>query len=345
MYRLNHDVGPIRPPSEAFSVMVRVSRNCPWNQCAFCSIYKHVRYERKTVAEVKADVDTAAANHPDAARVRGVFLQDADPLAVPTHELVEILHHVRQRFPRLERITAYARARTLRRKAKELPDLAAAGLTRVHMGLETGFGPLLDKLRKGATPEIMVEAGRAARAAGLEVSMYVMPGLGGRQWSGEHALASADVLNQADPTFIRLRTLSLREGTPLYDWWQAGEFAMLTDEETVREIRTFVAALDHVHSRVTSDHILNLLEDVEGQLPQDKPHMLDVIDAFLGLPGPERELFCVGRRLGQLRCLDDLADPAKHHRAAAARDTVAAEAEAAGMTVDGYLHAIRMAFV
>ncbi len=345
MYRLNYDVGPIRPPSEAFSVLIRMNRNCPWNQCAFCSIYKHARYERKPVDEVLADVRTAAANHPDPGWVRGVFLQDADPLTAPTDEIVEVLRAVRKHFPHLERITAYARARTVRRKRGDLPRLREAGLTRLHVGLETGYGPLLEKIRKGATPQIMIEAGQAAKAAGLEVSEYVMPGLGGRQWSRGHAIASAQVLNAIDPDFIRLRTLSLREGTPLCDSWRAGEFELPTDEEIVHEIRLFVETLDGIHSRVTSDHILNLLEDVEGQLPGDKPTMLARIDAFLSLPAREREVFTAGRRVGALRLLADMGDPAKLSQAEAAHAELAQQAAQAGQTLDECLHAIRMTFV
>jgi len=345
MYRLNYDVGPIRPPSEAYSLMIRVARNCPWNQCAFCPIYKDARFERKSVDEVKGDIRTAAANHPDYTRVRWVFLQDADPLTIPTPEVLEILSALREQFPSLQRITAYARARTIRRKAAELPQLAQAGLTRLHLGLESGYGPVLEMVRKGATPEIMVEAGQAAKAAGLQVSEYVMPGLGGRRWSREHAIASAEVLNAIDPDFIRLRTLSIREGTPLHDWWSAGEFEMPTDEEIVHEIRLFIESLDGIHSKVTSDHILNLLENVHGRLPEDQPDMLATIDQFLDLPPDERELFLVGRRLGIFRLLEDLGEAPKRAHAEAAREEIVKEATDRGQTVDDVLHAIRMTFV
>ena len=345
MHRLNYDVGPIRPPSEAYSLMIRVARNCPWNQCAFCPIYKDARFERKSVEEVKGDIRTATANHPDYTRVRWVFLQDADPLTIPTPEIVEILHAIREQFPSLQRITTYARARTVRRQAEDLPQLAQAGLTRLHIGLESGYGPVLEKIRKGATPEIMIEAGQAAKAAGLQVSEYVMPGLGGRHWSREHAVASAEVLNVIDPDFIRLRTLSIRKGTPLHEWWAAGEFEMPTDEEIVREIGLFIESLDGIHSKVTSDHILNVLENVHGQLPDGKPTMLATIDELLNLPAGERELFLVGRRLGIFRLLEDLSDPSKRAQAGGAREQIVREATDTGQTVDDVLHAIRMAFV
>ncbi len=345
MRRLGYDVGPIRPPSEAFSVLIRVNRNCPWNQCAFCSLFKGARYERRPVEDVKADVRTAAARHPDAGWVRGVFLQDADPLTIPTRELVEILREIRACFPNLQRVTAYARARTIRRKRKELAALREAGLTRVHMGLETGYGPLLERIRKGATPEILVEAGQAAKAAGLEVSEYVMPGLGGRAWWREHAEASAAVLTAIDPDFIRLRTLSLREGSPLCASWRAGEFDLPTDEEIAREIRLFLASLGPVRSRVTSDHILNLLEEVDGRLPDDRDKMIGVIDAFFARPADERELFMVGRRLGWFRELADLDKPRLRAKAETARRDLAAQAASTGQTLDDVLHAIRMTFV
>ena len=177
-----YDVGPIRPPSEAMSLLVRVARNCPWNRCEFCMLYKDAKFQRKSVAEVKADIDRAEAFYgSNRTLVKTAFLQDADPLTVRTAEVVEMLRYIRERFPNVERITAYARGRTIARKSlDDLKRLREAGLSRLHIGLETGYGPLLTALKKGATPEQMIEAGRKAKEADLCVSEYVMPGLGGR---------------------------------------------------------------------------------------------------------------------------------------------------------------------
>jgi hypothetical protein len=141
-----------------------------------------------------------------------------------------------------------------------------------------------------------------------------MPGLGGKEWTEEHAVETARVLNAIDPNFIRIRSTRVLPSFPLYDDLVAGRFSPLSDDDTVREIRRMVASIDGVHSTLTSDHIMNLLEEVEGAFPQDKPRMLAVMDRYLAMPPEERLLFRLGRRGGALRSLDDLNDSATRRR-------------------------------
>jgi hypothetical protein len=136
-----------------------------------------------------------------------------------------------------------------------------------------------------------------------------MPGLGGERWWREHAIETAKVLNQINPDYIRFRTLYVRENMPLYEKVVKGEFVRPSDDQIVAEIRLFLETLDGIRSAVVSDHILNLLEEVQGKLPEDKGKMLAVIDRYLAFPAEQRLRFRVGRRLGYLRNLDDLEDP------------------------------------
>jgi hypothetical protein len=272
-----YELGPIRPPSEGrdHSLLIRATRNCPWNRCRFCTVYKGQRFQYRTVAEVKGDIDAARAmtedlkaaswrlglggkmdravldtvmngdaslcagdlpdgNWPELRRNclvnvanwlasggQTVFLQDADTTIMRTPELVEVLKYVRERFPSVTRVTSYARAKTLFRKASGgLGELRQAGLSRLHVGLESGADEVLAYMEKGVNAAEQTEAGRAAVEAGISLSEYVMPGLGGRKWSERHAMESARVLSQIDPSFIRLRSLAVRKGSPLYE--QAG---------------------------------------------------------------------------------------------------------------------------
>jgi hypothetical protein len=341
--------GPIRPPSEAYSLLVRVTRNCPWNQCAFCPVYKGQKFSRRSVAEVEADVKAMAfwrqeadreswrlgfggaldertlpaiyQRHADNPYLRGIllwlagggqtaFLQDADNFILDPEDLATMLRTLRAAFPQLRRVTTYGRSRTLaKRTAAELAMLREAGLSRVHVGLESGSDAVLALARKGVTAEQHIAAGRAVLAAGMELSEYVMPGLGGRARSQEHAVETARVLNAIDPDFIRVRSLGLSERMPLWERVAAGELELIDDEEQVEELRVFIAALDGIHSRLVSDHVLNLLPELEGKLPEDRATMLAVIARFQALPEPERLAFVVGRRLGLLETLADLDDP------------------------------------
>jgi radical SAM superfamily enzyme len=202
----------------------------------------------------------------------------------------------------------------------ELERLHAAGLSRIHIGLESGFDPLLEFIRKGATAADHVEGGKRVVAAGISLCEYIIPGLGGDRWSQENAEATAAVINAINPDYVRLRSLQVVKGTGLYDSMQKGEFHPLGDDETVKEIRCFITNLEGIRTTVVSDHILNLLEEVEGTLPEDKEKMLAVIDAYLSLPLPDRMIFRLGRRQGIYRRLADLRDPVMYGRLKAITD-------------------------
>jgi radical SAM superfamily enzyme len=221
-----------------------------------------------------------------------------------------VVRLIRDCFPRVRQVTTYARSSTIAKmSAKDLAMLKDAGLTRVHVGLESGSMPVLRLVKKGASPRIHVEAGKKVKQAGLFLSEYVMPGLGGRELSEEHAVMTAGVLNEIDPDYIRLRTLFAAEGTPLGKLAREGKFVALTDDETVSEIRLFLKSLNGISSRVASDHALNLLMELEGKLPEEKQALLTIIDRYLELPKEERLLFRLGRRIGLLQRLDHLKVP------------------------------------
>ena len=349
------ELGPIRPPSEAQSLLVRVTRNCPWNHCEFCHTYKGERFSFRPVEEIKKDIDQVAeicdqirklswtlgyagninrqvlnqvyrqsARHDSGwQNVIGwlyfggqqVFLQDANTLMVKTADLAEILTYLKSRFPFIERITSYGRARTLAKKTvDELKELRQAGLSRIHIGMESGYDPLLEYMKKGVTAKEQVQAGQNVVQAGISLCEYVMPGLGGTRWWREHAVETARVLNQINPDFIRFRTLYVRQDMPLHEKVARGEFERPPDDAIMREIRLFIETLEGIQSTLVSDHILNLLEEIQGKLPEDKDSMLAVIDRYLALPDEERLRYRVGRRMGHYRSLDDLSEPAARRR-------------------------------
>jgi radical SAM superfamily enzyme YgiQ (UPF0313 family) len=294
--------GPIRPPSESESLLVRVSRNCPWNRCAFCPVYKGERFSLRTPDEVIGELDEMLLLVGD--RVRTVFLQDANPLLTPGEDLLRILEAIRRRFPRVERVTAYARSHTLaHRSLEELRRLRAAGLDRLHVGLESGSDRVLLLMRKGVTREQQIAGGTRAREAGFEVSEYVMPGLGGKALSQEHAEETASALREIRPHFVRLRTTLVAPGTPLAEMTAQGSFAPLTEVEVVEEIRCLVVALGAVETSLVSDHVMNLLMGLRGDLPAQREAVLQRIDRFLGLPEEEKGEFIRRRRIFGMRLL------------------------------------------
>jgi radical SAM superfamily enzyme YgiQ (UPF0313 family) len=288
-----YELPPMRPPSEAYSLLIRVMRGCPWNYCTFCAAYKG--YPRKdtirSVAEVKEDIDELRATIDHLHRQgyegepRTAFLADSNAIVIKAEHLIELVRYLYGVFPSLERVTSYGRAKTvLSKKSEELRRLREAGLTRLHLGLESGDDEVLRRVRKGATAQEMTEAGKKAREAGFELSEYVMPGLGGKGASRQHVWGTARVLNAIDPHYIRVRSLMLLAGTPLADEYAGGEFEPLSRYEVVAEIGALIEALD-VTSRVCFDHFANppiFRQDWEGyKFPEEKAAVLDLVDRAL----------------------------------------------------------------
>jgi radical SAM superfamily enzyme YgiQ (UPF0313 family) len=279
--RREYDFPPYRPPSEAESLLLRVTRGCPWNRCAFCSMYKATRFEIRTLEEIEADIESAKDFYSE--RVRTVFIGDSNSLVVKTDLLVSVLKSLYAAFPYIERVTSYARAKTLAKKPiDDLKRLREAGLTRLHVGLETGDRDLLGRIEKGASPEEMVAAGRKSKEAGFEYSLYVLMGIGGEERWQEHARGTAEVLNQIDPHFIRIRTFIPQPGSALYEEMEAGRFGMPSPETILKETKLLLEGLQ-VTSLFLSDHISNLLP-LHGKLPEAKEDLIrTVTDALTRL--------------------------------------------------------------
>jgi radical SAM superfamily enzyme len=224
-----------------------------------------------------------------------------------TKDLVEVISFLKKTFPEMTRVTTYSRSRTIVRKSVEsLKAIQEAGLDRIHVGLETGYDPLLKFMKKGVTGAQHIEAGQKVLKAGMELSEYIMPGLGGQEMWKEHAIETAKVLNEINPHFIRIRSLRVPDRIPLARNRKDGSFTMQTDDMVAEELRVLVENLHGITSMVTSDHIMNLLEEVTGKLPEDKQKMLDVIRKYQNLTDYERIIYRIGRRGGAYHSTDDL---------------------------------------
>jgi radical SAM superfamily enzyme YgiQ (UPF0313 family) len=273
---------PYRPPSEAGSVLIRASRGCPWNKCEFCTMYKALNFQPRSVEDVKDDIGKAADAFEGA---KTIFIGDSDSLAMK--RIDEIVKHIKERFPQVKRITSYARAKTLMRLGVDrLKEIRNAGLTRVHVGLESGDEKTLGLMQKGAMPKEMVLGGRTAREAGLELCFYVLVGAGGKDRLKEHALGSAKVCNEVNPDFIRLRTLVVQRNSLLEEKRKSGLYRPTTPMEKLEEVRTFVQNLDVRDCELASDHFTNYIwlnnavvySGVCGTLPADRKDMLEVLE-------------------------------------------------------------------
>jgi len=272
--------GPIyRPPSEAGSLLIQATVGCPHNKCTFCMIYKKgPPYRVRPLGDIKADIMEARAVYGE--EVRTLFFPAGNTIAMPTEELAAICRCAREQFPRLERITVYGSSRYIAEKSpRELEDLRDAGLGRIHVGLESGHDEVLQRVKKGTDQDQQIEAGRLVKDAGIELSEYVILGLGGRELSRGHSMATAEALNAVAPQFVRLRTLVPKINTLLLHQIQKGRFQLLTPHGVLRETRDLLERLT-CRTRVTSDHYTNYI-NLEGDFPEDRERLLDQLDRAL----------------------------------------------------------------
>ncbi len=334
--KYNFEVGVYRPPSEggSHSLLVRVTRNCPWNRCEFCAMYKTEKFELRSPAEVKADIDQVAdlwgrlkdiswklgfgGNITREAAIellnaepelnynqgfvmvynwiqsgaRTAFLQDANSLIMKSDQLVDILRHLRKTFPTLNRVTSYARSKSIaQKKLEDLVAIREAGLDRLHIGLETGDDELLKKIKKGVTADGHIKGGKKAMEAGFQLSEYWMPGLGGKEMWRNHAMNTAKVLNEINPHYIRSRPFNSLPGTGLQELIADGKMQLLSAEEQLTELKLMMENLD-VTSKVCFDHAANYWLNRHGGLlfthsyegykfPEEKARVLALIDEGL----------------------------------------------------------------
>jgi radical SAM superfamily enzyme YgiQ (UPF0313 family) len=272
--------GPIyRPPSEADSLLIQATVGCPHNKCTFCMVYKKgPAYRVRRVKDIKADLDEAELVY--GSRVKSLFFPAGNTIAMPADQLAEICAYGRSVFPELQRITIYGSSRYIVEKGPDaMRMLRESGLSRIHVGFESGDDEVLRRIKKGADAATQIQAGIWVREAGIELSEYIMLGIGGTARSSEHALRTAEALNKINPDFIRLRTFLPKIDTLLLHQIQKGRFQMLSAHQVLREAKLLLKHLD-VTSDILSDHYTNYA-DVHGKLPVDRDRMLRLLETCL----------------------------------------------------------------
>lgn len=336
MSERSFEIGPIRPPSEASSLLLQVTRGCTWNKCRFCTVYRGSGFQMIQPEEIRKNIDNMAYFRDlllscstdegivDKAKLYGylenfsndelqcfymiynwlshggksVFLQDGNSIALKPEKLAGVLVYLREKFPHIERVTTYGRAETMSRWSEEQWRLLhQSGLNRIHTGFESGSDNVLKLIHKGLTQEQEIDGGRKVKAAGLELSVYFMPGIGGVEFHDENAEETAYVVNQIDPDFVRLRTFVLKLESEMYDMEKADDFSELTDIEKLQEIRKLIEKIDRPDVTVVSDHIVNLVGSLNHPIRR-KGEMLAKIDEVLRLPEREQKIYQLARRHG-----------------------------------------------
>lgn len=278
-----------RPPSEAYSLIVQATIGCSQNRCTFCSMYKEKDFRIRKTRDIVEDLILGRQEYR---KVEKIFLADGDALIIKTEELLKILEKIKTIFPECKRVGIYASPKSILGKSTgELIELRKSGLGIVYMGVESGSDLILEKIKKGVNSSEMIAAGKKIKEAEIPLSITLISGLGGKEYSMEHGVESARVVNEMNPDYIGLLTLLVEEGTELYDDVWNERFKLLTPKEVLLETREFVQRLNLDNCIFRSNHASNYVA-LGGTLNKDKNLILEQIKEGLKMEDLEEgEIF------------------------------------------------------
>lgn len=275
---MHYEGNCIRPPSEAYSILLQVTVGCSHNKCTFCGTYTGKRFRIKEDRIILSDILFASKYMK---RQDRVFLMDGDALIIPQQRLMWILDRIREHLPWVRRVGAYANAKSIKMKSpEELIQLRKNGLGILYLGVETGDAELLKEIRKGTSAEHLINMGRKVRDAGIKLSVTVLLGIAGRERSLEHARATGELLSAMDPNYVGALTVMLIPGTPLHEDFTSGKLELPDERGFLLELREMIAHTNLSRGLFFSNHASNYLP-VKARLPKGKQQALDQIDGAL----------------------------------------------------------------
>ncbi|MCQ2500003.1 MAG: radical SAM protein [Lachnospiraceae bacterium] len=265
-----------RPPSEARSLIIQVTIGCAHNKCTFCTMYKEKQFRVRKMQDIFRDLDEMAGYYGD--MPLRIFLADGDALVLSNEKLLAILDHINEKFSKVQRITSYATAKdVLRKSVDELKALKAKGLDMVYVGAESGDPEILKAVKKDVTCEELIEASKKLKAAGIDLSLTLISGLGGRARRDEHAIRSAELVTAIKPEYLGFLTLMLEEPAEILEPIRKGEFELLRPEDIVEEMRLFLEHVDSEGTVFRANHASNYII-LKGNLNRDIPSMLAYLE-------------------------------------------------------------------
>jgi len=274
----------IRPPVEAYSVLIPITGGCSWNRCRFCGVYKNIQdYKIRKLDDILRDIKIAGkynSNNPY------IFLAGGNAFSVPTDYLLEVLNEIKENFPFVKRISTYAKVLDINQKSdEELEKLAKAGLTICYIGMESGSDIILKHMKKGQTSKMMINEIPRLMEAGIQASLYIILGLGGKKWTKIHADETARVLNAVNPTFFRFRTLNIMVNAPLKEDIDNKTFEILSPLEILKEECSIISQLSpSLTSALRNDHVSNYTYIQSDNIGKDKERILGILDDLIVNP-------------------------------------------------------------
>ena len=279
MIAYEYDYPLYRPPSEAYSLIIQATLGCSHNKCTFCNMYKNKKFKIKPLEQIKQEIDFFRMYIKKAERI---FIADGDALIIPMKILKEIFLYIKEKFPEVKKISLYGSPKSiLLKKEEELQELKNLGLELIYLGVESGNDKILEKIKKGATKEEILKAGRKIKDAGLSLSVTVIAGLGGKENSKEHSIDTAKLISEINPDYLGVLTLMLEDGTELLEEYKKGNFNILSNVEILEEIKLMVENINVKRDCIfRSNHASNYVS-LKGTLPYEKENIINSINYAL----------------------------------------------------------------
>jgi radical SAM superfamily enzyme YgiQ (UPF0313 family) len=271
-----------RPPSEADSLILQVTVGCSYNRCTFCAAYQGKRFRIKSFEEIKEDIDEVSPY-----KFRRVFLADGDALGIPQNGLIQTLSYLRARLKGIERVGIYGNAKdVLRKDVEELKALKDLGLGILYLGLESGDPEVLKRIKKNATVDELIRAGKRVKKSGILLSVTVILGIGGVEGSQAHALETGKVLSEMDPDYVGALSLMIVPGTPIANEIKTGNLVLPTPFGLIQELEMMITHCQFTHCFFASNHASNYLP-LRIQMPEEKEEALKRIREVLRRKDPD----------------------------------------------------------
>lgn len=264
-----------RPPAEANSAILQATFGCSWNSCAFCEMYASKSFKVRRPEELKPEIELLSKIYVG---VKKIFLADGNAFVLSANKLIPILNEINKQFGKLQRISSYALPKDILCKTEsELKELRGLGLKLLYIGIETGDDDLLKLINKGETFNSTLDGILKAHEAGIETSIMIINGLGGKKYSNQHAINSAKIINRVNPKYLSTLTLSFPFGKEHFQRKFKGDYVPQSIVELFEELKVFLSQVELHNVIYRSNHVSNNLI-LKGILSKDKKNLLDQID-------------------------------------------------------------------
>ena len=274
---MNYEGQICRAPMERSSFMLPVTVGCPYNQCKFCNLFRHLRYRELPAEKIEEELKRVK---DVGGRPTKIFLGDGNAFGLNAERLFWILEQIRSHFPDCRTINMDATVTSILQKSEqELKRLAECGVRHLYLGIESGLEDVLTFMKKDHTVSEAYEAIERLQAAGLIYDAHIMTGVAGRGRGQENADALAQFLNQTHPAHVVNFSMFIHREVPLYREIENGNYVPADELESLREEKRL---LEQLNIPVKYEGFHDYLQiRVRGKLPSDQEKMIGKLETFI----------------------------------------------------------------